>query len=301
MALAIGPHIIKLIPQIKSILEIDVINNTLDIGMILDGLNILWALGVELFYIFKFHHEYKKNQLTMKYVGKRFINIGIAFSFSIIGNLVVKAFIYGFTMVSGISLAPFVTITGIIGSGIFGYLGNNFGNYIAEKVLGKDEFKLTSAHLYYRYIPEKYRKPGNNPHLQWNDNNLPEVKSYIIECIVNDVDTQMRVMNIPKDVFELPECLGYYPNSQTKDDEETDFSSDGEVKNEKEIHRLYKNKKFIGDLIIPYKGIKNNTFKIDFIIYRINKKKISVKEWIDFRDRESKKNLIHDCFIYSVY
>ena len=207
-------------------------------------------------------------------------------------------------MISGISLAPYVTAVGIIGivvSGIFGYLGISVGNYLAEKALGKDEFKLTSANLYYLYIPEKYRKPGNNPHLQWNKIGLTdEVKSYIIECIVNDVETRMRVINIPKNVIELPGCLGYYhDNSQSTDDEDTDFSSDEEVKEKK--RKNYLNKKCIGDLVIPYKGIKNNAFKVDFIIYRIKKRKISVKDWINFRDRNSKLNLIHDCFIYSIY
>ena len=309
LALACGPHIVKLIPKIKQILETEVINNYLNVGMLLDGLNILWAVSVELFCIFKFHREYynKNWKLTWKYIGKSFINFGIAFGSSIIGNLAVKAGLYGFYVISGISLAPYVTVVGIIGfvgSGIFGYLGNNFGNYLSEKALGKDEFKLTSANLYYLYIPEKYRKPGNNPHLKWNEIGLTnEVKSYIIECIVNDVETRMRVINIPKNVFELPGCLGYYhDNSQSTDDEDTDCSSDqdGKEKNQKSL-KIYIKKKFIGDLVMPYKGIKNNAFKVDFIIYRIKKKKISVKDWINFRDRNSKLNLIHDCFIYSIY
>ena len=164
LALACGPHIVKIIPQLKQILEKEVINS-LNIGMILDGLNILWAVSVELYCFFEFHKEWN---LTKKYIGKNLINFGIAWGSSIIGNLAVKACIYGFYMISGISLAPYVTAVGIIGivvGGIFGYLGNNVGNYLAEKALGKDEFKLTSSNLYYLYIPEKYRKPGNNPHL----------------------------------------------------------------------------------------------------------------------------------------
>ena len=101
----------------------------------------------------------------MKYIGKRAINIGIAYGFSIIGNLIAKGLIYGFGVMSYFSLAPFVTIVGILGGVIFG----NFGNYLADKVLGKEEFKLTSANLYCFYIPVKYRMTGNNPHLQWND------------------------------------------------------------------------------------------------------------------------------------
>ena len=45
----------------------------------------------------------------------------------------------------------------------------------------------------------------------------------------------MRVINIPKNVIELPGCLGYnHDNSQITDDEDTDFSSDEEVKEKKE-------------------------------------------------------------------
>ena len=110
------------------------------------------------------------------------------------------------------------------------------------------------------------------------------VESYIIGCIVNDVDTRMRVMNIPRDVFELPECLGDYYKPQTNQDADTDCSSDEGDKEESQTNKIkiIKNNKFLGDLIIPYKGIKENVYKIDFIIYRIKKSKISVKEWIDF-------------------
>ena len=79
----------------------------------------------------------------MKYIGKRVINVGIDYAFSIIGNLTDKGLIYGFGVMSGFSLAPFITIAGIVGGVIFGYLGNNFGNYLADKALGKEEFKLT--------------------------------------------------------------------------------------------------------------------------------------------------------------
>jgi len=305
LALACGPHIIDIIPSIKHILETEIIKDKINVENMLDGLNILWALGVELFFLFKYSYEYKINfSKFMRYLGKRVINVGIGYGFSILGNLATKGLIYGFEVIGGFSLAPFVTIVGFFVGGIFAYVGSNLGNYLADNVLGKDEFKLTSANLYYNYIPEKYRKPGNNPHLQWNDSYLPRnVESYIIECIVNDVDTCMRVMNIPKDVFELPACLGGYYKSQTNQDEETDCSSDDGGKKESQTNKIkiIKNKKFLGDLIMPYKGIKGNVFKIDFIIYRIKRKVLSVKEWIDFRDKDSKINPIHDCFIYSVY
>ena len=305
LALACGPHIIKLIPKIKYVLKKKLINNTiLDLELLLDGLNILWAVGVELYYIFEYQAEYKRNiSLTLRYAGKRLTNLIIAWNFSYLGTLVVKAGIYGFTVITGISLAPFVTATiGILGGLAGGFLGNNTGSYLAEKIFGKDEFKLTSGNIYYRYIPDKYRKEGNNPHLQWNEKPDDNIESYIIECIINDVDIQMRVMNIPKEVFELPECLGYYEDYSAYDSE-TDFSSDEEnnKRKEKKYHKIFKKGKFIGDLIIPYKGIKVNAFKIDFVIYRITKKEISIEEWINFRDRKNKEKFIQDCYIYSVY
>ena len=307
LALACGPHVIKFIPKIKSILDINVISKyNIDLGMILDGLNVLWGLGIEFYNIFEYHLEYQKNSsLTLNYAGKRLINFGIAWCFSYFGNLLIKASIYEFAVVTGISLAPFVTVTvtiGLIGGLALGKFGNNVGKYLAEKILGKEEFKLTSGSLYYHYIPEKFRKPGNNPHLQWNDKSSDNVGSYIIECVSNDVDTIMRVMNIPKGVFELPECLGYYDNKQANGNE-TDFSSDedNKEKNKESYYQIFKNKKFIGDLIIPYKGIEENAFKIDFIIYRIIKKEISVKEWTSFRDRDSREKLIQDCYVISVF
>lgn len=45
--------------------------------MILDGLNVLWFLGVELYNIFKFYNENKKWNLIKKYIIKSAINISI--------------------------------------------------------------------------------------------------------------------------------------------------------------------------------------------------------------------------------
>ena len=306
LILACGSHFIKLIPQIKWILEknIILINNTMiDLELLLDGLNILWAFGVEFYYIFEYQAEYKNNHLTLRYFGKRLTHLTVAVGFSYLGTLTVKAAIYGFTVFIGISLAPFITTTlGILGGISGGYIGNKAGKYLSKKFFEEDEFKLTSGCIYYRYIPDKYRKPGNNPHLQWNKISGPGIESYVIECIINDADIQMRVINIPKEVFELPECLGDY-DGYNVNDSETDFSSDGDnnEKKEKKYHKIHKKGKFIGDLIIPFKGIKENAFKIDFVIYRIRKKEISNKEWLEFGTKKNEEKFIQDCFIYSVY
>ena len=309
---ACGPHIIKLLiknyPKIKSIIE----NNTFNLGnisidavMALEGLNILISLSVEFYYVIKYQYQYQKWKSSLLYLGKRTTKIVTGVGFSVIGNLITKAVISGFIVLTGISVTPFVTITlQYFGGGICGYLGKNVGNYLGERIFGKDEFKLTSAHIYYKYIPKKYRECGNNPHLAWDKSHLcANVKSYIIECIINDTETQMRIINIPNNIFELPECLGCDCDNECDLNNSFDTNcSSYESENENNYKKCYdKKNKFIGDLIIPYKGIKDNAYKIDFVIYGINKKEISNKEWIDFRDKESKKKLIEIGYIYSVY
>ena len=229
-------------------------------------------------------------------IGKSIAKIGATMGISITANLAMKAGILGFSYIIGVSMCPFVTqIISVIGGNLLGYKVNN----LVDKLFGKDELKLTSAHLYYNYIPEKYRKPGNNPHLQWSNHYLcANIESFIIECIVNDSVTQMRVINIPRDVFELPECLGEFNNTRTCDD--TDTTSDDNNDENSQNHKIYKNNKFIGDLIIPYKGIQYNDFKVEFILYGIKKKEISDKEWEETRDGKDEEKLIQFTFVYSV-
>ena len=305
LALGCGLPLIKLIPKIKFIIGVKILNSDLDVGMIFNGLNILWAVGIETFSIFKFHYDHKKKwNLTIKYFGKRLLKLGIAIGFSIIGNLACKAVAAGIFIFAGITLGPLCTVViGLLGGIVFGIAGNCAGNYIADKVFGKDEFILTSNNLYYKYVPIKYRIKGNNPHLKWNKTYLcSNVKSYIIECIVNEVDTNMRVMNIPKDIFELQECLGYEIDQNSQNN---GFNSDDSTDDDENIEfvgkPLFKGKKFVGDLMIPYKGINENAYKIDFVIYGIDKERISTKEWLDFRDKESKEKLIQIGFVLSVY
>lgn len=65
--------------------------------------------------------------------------------------------------------------------------------------------------------------------------------------------------------------------------------------------KIRQGKKYTGDLIIPYKGIDENAYKIDFIIYGINKERITSEEWSDYRDKEVKEKLIEIGFVLSVY
>ena len=306
LALGCGLPLIKLIPKIKSIIGVKLLNSSLNVGMVLNGLNILWSVGVGLFSIFKFHYDHHKRwKITLYYTGKMVLKIGISIGISIIGNLTNKSITLGIAIFTGTCLGPFATVAlGLLGGIGFGVLGNKIGNKITDKVFGKDEFILSSANLYYKYIPEKYRKKGNNPHLKWNKTYLcSNVKSYIIECIVNDFDTVMRVMNIPNNIFELEECLGYSINpNYTNNDIESDISTDDEEEGKKFIlKKITKDKKYAGDLVIPYKGISENAYKIDFVIYGIGKERISSKEWQDYRDKESKEKLIKIGFVLSVY
>ena len=306
LALGCGLPLIKMIPKIKFIIGVEILNSGINVGMLLNGLNILWGAGVLFGSIFKFHFEHQNRwRVTGLYIAKLSLKTTISIGFSVLGNLACKAACVGIIFLIGAPISPFVTIVaGILGGVLFGALGNYAGNKLTDKIFGKDEFILTSANLYYKYIPEKYRKRGNNPHLQWNKTYLcAGVKSYIIECIINDVDTGMRVINIPNDIFELEECLGYeinqnYPINEFFSEDSTDDDEDGK----KFIcKKLKKGKKYAGDLVIPYKGIDENAYKIDFIIYGINKEKISSKEWSICRDKESKEKLILVGFVLSVY
>jgi hypothetical protein len=212
LALACGLPLIKIFPKIQSFLSDNLKNTNINLGMILNGLNILYAVTFECISIIRFHYKYKKKwKFTLQYSLKRTIKLGISFSFSILGGLTSKLVDAGVYVFLGISLGPYVTvIIGIVGGIAFGYLGKKVGDKISEQFLGKDEFKLVSSNLYLIYIPLKYRLKGNNPYLSWNKTHLcSKVKSYIIECIINGVDIVMRVINIPNDVFELQECLGY--------------------------------------------------------------------------------------------
>ena len=92
----------------------------------------------------------------------------------------------------------------------------------------------------------------------------------------------MLIMNIPKDVYEIDECLECENKKEIDDDdnksESTDLSEDTE-----NITHIYKKEKYVGDLLIPYKGIEENCCSIDFVIYGINKEKISYKEWQEIK------------------
>ena len=301
LALAIGLPVIKLIPKIKDIIKTDLFyigKYNINVSTLLNGLNILYAVSFEFYSIFVFASSYETN-ITKRYAAKRISKLITGVMFSFLGNILGKLAISGIGVILGVSLGPLSTI--VIGSltGVgCGYLGAKVGDKIGDRFFGKDEFVLTSSHLYYKYIPHKYRKKWCNPNLKRNKTYLCEnVKSYIIECIVNETDYAMLLINIPKDVYEIDECLGknykYIGDNDDGKSESTDMSED-----EENFMKIFKNGKKIGDLIIPYKGIDENCFSINFVIYGINKEIISYKDWLLDKTNEKTVEIVFNLSVY---
>lgn len=300
LSLAVFLPAIKLIPQIKSLIKKHLFNFCsfgINISTILNGLNILYAAFVEFKYIFSFSHEHKKKTIY-HYGYKRGIKLAVGVGFSFLGNILGKLLIKGITVIIGVSLCPLTTIviSGMLVGTACGYLGTKIGDYLSDKAYGKDEFVLKSNHLYYKYIPMKYRKKYYNPNLKWNKTYLCNyVKSYIIECYVNEVDLIMLIINIPENVNEIDECL-YYKNNFIDDDNESVSTEYSE--NEEKVREIFIKGKYGGDLIIPYKGIEENFYSINFVIYGINKEKINYKDWLK---REQNEKIIEIVFNLTVY
>ena len=297
LALAMGLPIIKLIPKIKEKMNAKAFcldTNNISIASLLNGLNILAAVIIESYAIFSFSYDHEWN-VTLKYGFKRGIRLLGGIGVSFLGNLAAK----GILVIFGITMAPGVTIVlGIISGIAFGYLGAKMGDELSDKLLGKDELVLKSDQLYFKYIPEKYRKRYYNPNLKWNKTYLClNVKSYVIECIVDEIELIMLLINIPKDVYEIDECLGF--NKKKKKYIEDDNYIEITEKDKTEIEtKILKEGKFIGDLIIPYQGIKDNCSSINFIIYGINQDEINSKEWLNSK-KEGK--IIEISFNLSIY
>ena len=245
---------------------------------------------MEFYSIFTFYRE-NTIDVTRRYILKSGIKLSIGVGFSFLGNLALK----GVLIMIGNTICPGVTIVLGILTGIpLGYLGTWVGDILTDRIMGKDEFVLTSDHLYYKYIPNKYRKLNCNPNLKWNKFFSTKVQSFVIECIVNETDLVMLLINIPTDVYEIDECLGL--NNNNIDDDNSSVST--ENSEEESGIKITKKGKFIGDLITRYQGIKDNCYSINFIIYGINKDKINSKDWLDSLKNEK---TIEKVFNLSVY
>ena len=304
LALAAGLPAIKLIPKIKkNFLKQRLFSfgkHNINISTVLNGLNILYALGSEFHSIFSFYQSHKSN-ITLKYFEKRMVNIAIGVGFSLLGNVLGKLAMHGVTVFIGVSVGPLATVVfGLLKGIAFGYLGSKVGNKITDMAFGKNEFVLTSKHLYFKYIPIKYRKKHCNPSLQWNESFLcANVKSYIIECVINEVEIIMLLINIPKDIYEIEECLSL--NKNFIDDDNCSVStenSDDENCDGQSSIKIEQKGKYIGDLIIPYKGISENCHSINFIIYGINEEKVSAKDWCLSKKNEKTIEIVFSLSVY---
>ena len=103
------------------------------------------------------------------------------------------------------------------------------------------QLELNSDCLYYKYIPKKYR--FINPNLRWK-NVSNKAKSFAIEMIDENYEYKWLVLNIPCSVREI------HSNNN------------------------------IGDTIIQYKGISDNSLRIFFNLYELkNEKPLTLKDW----------------------
>ena len=303
LSLAVGLPIIKLIPGMKSKIQEFLLSKgklDIDISKISNSLNILYAVSLELYSIYSFSTKHKKN-ITCFYAMKRLIKLGAGVGCSFLGNFLGKLVMNGVKVYLGVSVGPMATfVIGLFTGAAVGYYGTYVADTLGDTIFGKDEFVLTSSHLYNKYIPTKYRKKYCNPNLKWNKTYLcNNVKSYIIECIINESEIIMLIMNIPNDVNEIDECLEFENKKDTNDNDDDNKSESTDLSEEVEnISKIFKNEKFVGDLVIPYKGIKENCYAINFVIFGINKEKINYEEWARIKADEKNIEVVFNLSVY---
>ena len=61
---------------------------------------------------------------------------------------------------------------------------------------------------------------------------------------------------------------------------------------------IYNKGKYGGDLVIPYQGIGENCFSINFIIYGINEKKINYNDWLGCKKNEKTIEIVFNLSVY---
>ena len=141
------------------------------------------------------------------------------------------------------------------------FVGIGYAGYRGYNLYYK-ALELKSDSLYSKYIPEKYRKEKIFPSFTWK-NVSSKAKSFIIELIEDDVNKKWQIINIPK-----------YSN------------------------KIIENDDINGETIIEYKGISFNASCALFILYEINKEKITLEE---MNDPEKMKNLVMNMAFLEVY
>ena len=142
-----------------------------------------------------------------------------------------------------------------------GSLGVGCIGYSVSKYLSKNLI-LKSNSLYSKYIPDKYRQEKIFPSFTW-ENFSYSTKSFIIELIEDDINKKWQVINIPREKNEIKE-----------------------------------NTIINGETIIEYKGISYNASCALFILYGINKEKITLEE---LNDADKMKELVKEIAFLEVY
>ena len=109
----------------------------------------------------------------------------------------------------------------------------------------------------------------------------------------------MLVINIPKNVYEIDECLGYnIIKDNMNDDDNMSVSTQYSNINEQNIIQLFKEEKFVGDLVKPYEGIEGNCYSIHFVIYGINEEKINYQDWFGCKKNENTIEIVFDLSVF---
>lgn len=142
-----------------------------------------------------------------------------------------------------------------------GSLGVGCIGYSVSKYLSKNLI-LKSNSLYSKYIPDKYRQEKIFPSFTW-ENFSYSTKSFIIQLIEDDINKKWQVINIPREKNEIKE-----------------------------------NTIINGETIIEYKGISYNASCALFILYGINKEKITLEE---LNDVDKMKELVKEIAFLEVY
>jgi len=156
------------------------------------------------------------------------------------------------------SLAPYLAFIPSL-LPLIGGLG--YVGYIGYNFFFKN-IKLKSNSLYSNYIPEKYKKEKIFPSFTW-ENISYNTKSFMIELIEDDINKKWQVINIPR-----------------------------------KTNKITENENIIGDTIIEYKGISDNASCALFILYEINKEKVTLEE---INDQNKFKEIVINMAFLKVY
>ena len=139
--------------------------------------------------------------------------------------------------------------------------GLGYASYVGLNFYFKT-LKLKSNSLYSKYIPEKYKKEKIFPSFTW-ENISYYSKSFMIELIEDDIHKKWQVINIPR-----------------------------------EINKITENENIIGETIIEYKGISDNASCALFILYELNKEKVTLEE---INNQEKLKEIVINMAFLEVY